>query len=70
METGKCRVPLWDAYGPAGLCGNEAYGPYVHGPEFRDAYTGELRRFDGKFNGYAPGDWACPIHSGPDKPKE
>lgn len=65
---GKCGVPMWQGGCPAGVCGNDAYGPYIPGPTFRDPYTGELRRLDGKFNGYTPGDFTCPRHGGPEKP--
>lgn len=64
---GKCSVPMWQMGGPAGFCDAEAYG---HRPEtkeyWRDAYTGERHRWDGKYDGYVPG-LACPNHGGPTK---
>lgn len=66
---GKCSVPMWDGMGmPNGFCDRPAFGNYIPGQTFRDGYTGELRRLDGKFCGYAPA-LACAIHGGPEKPK-
>lgn len=64
--VGKCSVPMWMAGCPAGTCGKPAYGVFIPGEMFRDAWNGERRRFDGKWNGYVP-DLACPRHGGPDK---
>ena len=64
---GRCQVPMRSGYGlPAGVCGEEAFGEFIPGEEWRDAYTGELKRFDGKFNGYS-GGLCCPKHSGPER---
>lgn len=63
---GVCSVPMWCAGLPAGICGKPAYGVYIDGPTFRDAWTGEVRRIDGKWRGYAPG-LCCPDHGGPDE---
>ena len=62
---GKCSVPMWSNGIPAGFCNKPAYGKRPPCDEWRDAYTGELRRHDGKFNGYVP-DLACPDHGGPE----
>lgn len=64
--AGRCSVPMWMAGCPAGSCGEEAFGIYIDGPTFRDAWSGEVRRMDGKFRGYVP-DLACPKHGGPEK---
>lgn len=66
-QKGKCSVPMWMGGCPAGFCDKDAFGEYVPGPTFRDAYTGEVRRFDGKYRGYVPG-LACPAHGGPPCP--
>ncbi len=64
--TGKCSVPMWDGFGfPAGVCGADAHGIYIDGPTFRDAYTGEVRRMDGKFRSHGAG-LHCPRHGGPE----
>lgn len=65
--VGKCSVPMWASGCPAGFCDNAAYGNPVPGGQFRDAWTGQMKRFDGKYNGYVPG-LACPGHGGPKKP--
>lgn len=62
--VGKCSVPMWMCGCPAGFCDKPAYGKYVPGPMFRDWWTGEIRRFDGKYSGYVPG-LACEMHGGP-----
>lgn len=63
--VGKCSVPMWEYPGvPAGFCDKPAYGKRPGGTQWRDAYTGELKRLDGKFNGYIPG-LACQVHGGP-----
>jgi hypothetical protein len=64
--VGKCRVPMWMGGCPSGFCGEAAYGVQVEGREARDAWTGELRRLDGKYSGYSSG-LACPRHAGPEK---
>lgn len=66
-QHGKCRVPMFDEYGmPYGFCGKPAFGQHIGGPTFRDAWTGEVRRRDGKFNGIVIGP-CCPDHAGPDE---
>ncbi len=62
--NGICSVPMWTGGVPDGFCGKPAYGVYIDGPKFRDAYTGRMQRLDGKFDGYVP-HLACPSHSGP-----
>jgi hypothetical protein len=62
--VGKCSVPMWAHGCPAGFCDQPAYGDRPPGREWRDAYTGEMKRFDGRYNGYVPG-LACPAHGGP-----
>lgn len=63
--VGKCSVPMWCNGLPAGFCDEPAYGTYIPGQRFRDAYTGELRRIDGKYSGYVPA-LACSNHGGPE----
>lgn len=67
-HVGKCSVPMWVNGCPAGFCDEPAFG---HRPEpeyyWRDGYTGERRRSDGKYDGYVPG-LACPAHGGPPCP--
>ena len=66
--VGKCSVPMWSGLGvPAGFCDKPAFGKQVPCKMYRDAYTGELCRFDGKRSGYIPG-LACPAHGGPECP--
>lgn len=62
--VGKCSVPMWMGGCPAGFCDKPAFGNYIPGPMFRDAWTGERHRFDGKYTGYVPG-LACEAHGGP-----
>lgn len=64
-STGRCSVPMWQNGLPAGHCDQPAYGKRPPCKEWRDAYTGELRRVDGKYNGHVPG-LACPMHGGPE----
>jgi len=66
MSEGKCSVPMWQGGLPAGSCGEPAFGKREPGETWRDAYTGQVRRMDGKYNGYIP-DLACPAHGGPGK---
>jgi len=61
---GKCSVPMWMGGLPAGFCDNEAYGKPIPCKRYRDAYTGQLERIDGKYSGYVPA-LACPNHGGP-----
>lgn len=66
--VGKCSVPMWSGYGsPDGFCDAPAYGKRPPGEQWRNAWSGEMMRFDGKYNGYVPG-LACPNHGGPEKP--
>lgn len=65
-EFGPCSVPMWMGGCPAGRCDQPAYGGYIDGPKYRDGWTGEICRMDGKFRGYVPG-LACPMHGGPEK---
>lgn len=66
-DPGKCNAPMWTGYGgPAGRCGAPAWGEYIDGPKFRDGWTGEVRRRDGKFGGLVSG-LACPRHGGPEE---
>lgn len=63
--AGKCSVPMWMNGCPADFCDKPAYGPPVPGREFRNAWTGEMQRIDGRYNGYVPG-LACVAHGGPE----
>lgn len=65
--AGKCSVPMWSGGCPDGFCNRAAYGNYIPGPMFRDAWTGERRRLDGKYSGYVPA-LACEMHGGPAAP--
>lgn len=67
--VGKCSVPMWQMGCPAGFCDEPAYGERPPGQQFRVAYSGEMKRLDGRYNGYIPG-LACPNHGGPNKPQE
>lgn len=62
--VGKCSVPMWSGGSPDGFCDKPAYGEPVPSPMYRDAYTGEMKRLDGRYNGYVPG-LACIAHGGP-----
>jgi hypothetical protein len=66
--VGKCSVPMWSVGCPDGFCDRPAYGKPTPCQKFRDAWTGEVRRLDGRYNGYVPG-LACVNHGGPEKPK-
>lgn len=61
---GLCSVPMWMGGCPAGFCDKPAFGERPQCREFRDPYTGELFRQDGRYNGFVPG-LACPSHGGP-----
>ena len=61
---GKCSVPMWMDGMPAGFCDKDAYGNRPPSETWRDAYTGAVHRFDGRYSGYVPG-LACPCHGGP-----
>lgn len=65
--VGKCSVPMWCNGLPAGFCDRDAYGNFIPGEAYRDGWTGELKRIDGKYNGYVPA-LACPHHGGPESP--
>lgn len=64
---GKCSVPMFMGGCPAGFCDEPAYGTRPPCAQWRNAYSGELLRMDGRYNGYVPG-LACPGHGGPSKP--
>ncbi len=66
--VGKCSVPMWQWGVPAGFCDKPAYGNPEPCKQFRDAWTGEMKRMDGKYNGYVPG-LACSGHGGPKEVK-
>lgn len=61
---GQCSVPMWLGGIPAGRCGKTAFGVHIEGETFRNAWTGEVRRRDGKWNGLSHG-LCCPDHGGP-----
>ena len=65
--VGKCSVPMWQMGCPAGFCDEPAFGKRPEGKQWRNAYTGEMRRIDGRYNGYIPG-LACEAHGGPPCP--
>jgi hypothetical protein len=62
---GKCSVPMWSMGGPAGFCDEPAYGKWIPGKTYRNGWTGEEMRLDGRYNGYVPG-LACYGHGGPE----
>lgn len=62
--VGKCSVPMWMNGCPAGFCDKESYGKPTKSEKYRDVWTREIRRVDGKYAGYVPG-LACPSHGGP-----
>ncbi len=66
---GKCSVPMWCGGLPAGFCDEDAFGKPLpaEGGYWRDPYTREWKRWDGKYDGYVPG-LACPRHGGPKCP--
>ena len=64
LGFGKCSVPMWGGGCPSGFCDDLAYGERPDCKTWRDAWTGEERRHDGKYNGYVP-SLACPGHGGP-----
>lgn len=63
--VGKCSVPMWSGGCPAGFCDAPAYGERPPSKEYRVAWSGELKRMDGRYNGYVPA-LACPGHGGPE----
>jgi len=65
--VGRCSVPMWQMGAPAGFCDKPAYGKRPECKEWRNAYTGEMIRWDRRYNGYVPG-LACPVHGGPEAP--
>lgn len=66
--VGKCSVPMWSGSGcEAGFCDKAAYGERPASAQFRDAWTGEMKRWDNKYNGHVPG-LACVGHGGPKMP--
>jgi hypothetical protein len=62
---GKCSVPMWSMGGPAGFCDEPAYGKPPPSKMYRNGWTGEMMRMDGRYNGYVPG-LACYGHGGPE----
>lgn len=62
--VGRCSVPMWCGGAPAGTCDKPAYGERPSSKTWRNAYTGEEHRHDGRYNGYVPG-LACEAHGGP-----
>lgn len=64
LGEGLCSVPMWMNGIPAGFCDRPAYGNRPNGSTWRNAYTGEEMRHDGRYNGYVPG-LACECHGGP-----
>lgn len=64
---GKCSVPMWMGGCPSGFCDKPAYGKQLPSPVYRDAWTGERFRQDGKYTGLVMG-LACPGHGGPAEP--
>lgn len=66
--VGKCSVPMWMGGMPCGFCDEPAYGKRPEGKMYRNGWTGEMMRWDGKYNGYVPG-LACVGHGGPEMPK-
>lgn len=67
--SGKCSVPMWVNGVPAGFCDKTAYGKPLPCRTFRDGWTGEVKRMDGRYNGHVPG-LACPAHGGPGEAPE
>ncbi len=67
--VGKCSVPMWLGGLPSGFCDEPAYGKPTESKTFRNVFTGEMQRIDGKYNGYVPG-LACPAHGGPSSSKK
>lgn len=65
--VGKCSVPMWSMGCPAGFCDKPAYGARPPSPEFYSYGACEMKRTDGRYNGYVPG-LACHNHGGPEKP--
>lgn len=64
---GKCSVPMWCGGMPAGFCDEPAYGKQTKYEYYRDPYTGERVRYDGKYSGIVTG-LACHGHGGPAEP--
>lgn len=61
---GKCSVPMWQGGLPAGFCDRPAFGKQLPSSKWRDAWTGEVRRYDGKYSGFVSG-LCCEMHGGP-----
>ncbi len=61
---GFCSVPMWTIGGPAGMCGEKAYGHRPPSRMWMNYAAGRMMREDGRYDGYAPG-LACPAHGGP-----
>jgi len=65
--VGKCSVPMWSGGLPAGFCDKPAYSEQLPSPMFRDGYTGQTFRQDGKYSGLVSG-LCCPDHGGASEP--
>lgn len=65
--VGKCSVPMWMNGCPADFCDKPAYGKPPPSRMWRNGWTGEMMREDGRYNGYVPG-LACEGHGGPKAP--
>lgn len=57
---GACRVPMWCAGSPAGICGADAYGPQL--PRAVLAQRNSRYLFESPAYCYGP---CCPSHGGP-----
>lgn len=64
LGFGLCSVPMWCNGMPAGFCDAPAFGERPTCREWRNAYTGEYHRTDGRYGGYVPA-LACVNHGGP-----
>lgn len=64
---GRCSVPMWAGGMADGFCDKIAFGEPLPAERFRDGYTGQWFRRDGKYDGHVPG-LACPAHGGPECP--
>jgi hypothetical protein len=56
---------MWSNGLPAGFCDDPAYGERPPSRTFMNYAYGEMRREDGRYNGYVPG-LACYGHGGPE----
>jgi len=65
--VGACSVPMWQGGCPAGFCDKPAFGRRPESQQYRAAWSGEMMRMDGRYNGYVSG-LACEAHGGPPCP--